>query len=59
MNDQTHPELYDIPIGIDATGMRRETDSMGEIEVPADRDWGAHRHCSLVDFSIDDDRRRG
>jgi fumarate hydratase, class II len=56
MNDQTHPELHEIPIGIDATGMRRETDSMGEIEVPADRYWGAQTQRSLVHFSIGDDR---
>ena len=56
MNDQTHPELHETPIGIDATGMRRETDSMGEIEVPADRDWGAQTQRSLVHFSIGDDR---
>jgi fumarate hydratase class II len=56
MNDQTHPELNDIPIGIRATGMRRETDSMGEIEVPADRYWGAQTQRSLVHFSIGDDR---
>src|SRR6201997_1625273 len=56
MNDQTHPELHDIPIGIRATGMRRETDSMGEIEVPADRYWGAQTQRSLVHFSIGDDR---
>ena len=43
MNDQTHPKLDEIPIGIGATGMRRETDSMDEIELPADRYcyWGA------------------
>jgi fumarate hydratase, class II len=46
MNDQTHPELHEIPIGIDATGMRRETDSMGEIEVPADRYWGGRRSAA-------------
>jgi fumarate hydratase class II len=56
MNDQTHPELHDIPIGIRATGMRRETDSMGEIEVPADRYWGAQTQRSLVHFSIGNDR---
>ena len=56
MNDQTHPELHETPIGIDATGMRRETDSMGEIEVPADRYWGAQTQRSLVHFSIGDDR---
>src|SRR2546430_4469284 len=56
MNDQTHPELRETPIGIRATGMRRETDSMGEIEVPADRYWGAQTQRSLVHFSIGDDR---
>src|SRR5215813_4331246 len=56
MNDGTHPELRETPIGIDATGMRRETDSMGEIEVPADRYWGAQTQRSLVHFSIGDDR---
>src|SRR5712671_5741479 len=56
MNDQTHPKLRETPIGIRATGMRRETDSMGEIEVPADRYWGAQTQRSLVHFSIGDDR---
>ena len=41
MSDKAHPELRELPIGIKATGMRRETRSMGEIEVPADRYWGA------------------
>jgi len=48
--------LHDVAIGIDATGMRRETDSMGEIEVPADRYWGAQTQRSLVHFAIGDDR---
>ena len=56
MNDQTHPQPRDIPIGTRATGTRRETDSMGEIEVPADRYWGAQTQRSLVHFSIGDDR---
>jgi len=56
MDDQTHPEPHDSPIGIRATGTRRETDSMGEIEVPADRYWGAQTQRSLVHFSIGDDR---
>src|SRR5260370_5955471 len=56
MNDQTHPEPHDIPIGIRATGTRRETDSMGEIQVPADHYWGAQTQRSLVHFSIGDDR---
>ena len=35
------PKILDIPIGIDATGMRQEFDSLGTVEVPADRYWGA------------------
>src|SRR6201993_1710478 len=55
MSDQTHPLLHDIPIGLDATGTRHETDSMGGIDVPADRYWGAQTQRSLVHFSIGDD----
>ena len=56
MNDQTHPELHEVPIGIRGTGTRRETDTMGEIEVSADRYWGAQTQRSLVHFSIGDVR---
>ena len=35
------PKIPNIPIGIDASGARRETDSMGAIEVPADKYCGA------------------
>jgi fumarate hydratase, class II len=56
MNDRKHPVVHETPIGIRATGMRRETDSMGEIEVPADRYWGAQTQRSLIHFSIGDDR---
>src|ERR1700736_1301021 len=55
MNRQKHPILHDLPIGIDATGQRRETDSMGGIDVPANRYWGAQTQRSLVHFSIGDD----
>jgi fumarate hydratase, class II len=55
MNDQTQPVLHEVPIGIRADGKRRETDAMGEIEVPADRYWGAQTQRSLVHFSIGDD----
>ncbi|MGO9007938.1 MAG: class II fumarate hydratase [Beijerinckiaceae bacterium] len=55
MADQSHPTLHDIPIGIDATGQRHETDSMGGIDVPADRYWGAQTQRSLIHFSIGDD----
>ncbi|MGH2572637.1 MAG: class II fumarate hydratase [Actinomycetota bacterium] len=37
-------------------GFRRESDSMGSIEVPADRYWGAQTQRSLHHFSIGDDR---
>ena len=50
------PEVLDLPIGIHAAGARRETDSMGGIDVPADRYWGAQTQRSLVHFSIGDDR---
>jgi fumarate hydratase class II len=56
MNEETHLKLDELPIGIRATGTRRETDSMGEIEVPADRYWGAQTERSLVHFAIGDDR---
>jgi fumarate hydratase class II len=56
MNDSAHPSLHPLPIGISATGTRRESDSIGEIEVPADRYWGAQTQRSLVHFSIGDDR---
>jgi fumarate hydratase, class II len=52
----TPPEVRDVPIGIDASGTRRETDSMGEMEVPADRYWGAQTARSLIHFSIGGDR---
>ncbi len=51
-----HPTLKDVPIGLDATGTRREFDSMGDIEVPADKYYGAQTARSLVHFSIGDDR---
>jgi fumarate hydratase class II len=36
--------------------MRRETDSMGTIEVPADRYWGAQTQRSIRYFSIGNDK---
>ncbi|MFG2563256.1 class II fumarate hydratase [Streptomyces sp. NPDC048496] len=53
---QTPPRILDLPVGLTATGSRRETDSMGEVEVPADRYWGAQTQRSLLHFSIGDDR---
>ena len=36
--------------------MRRESDSLGEVEVPADHYWGAQTQRSLQHFDIGDDR---
>jgi fumarate hydratase, class II len=44
------PEVRDLPVGIGASGHRRETDSMGAIEVAADRYWGAQTQRSLHHF---------
>ncbi|MGO9445422.1 MAG: class II fumarate hydratase [Thiobacillaceae bacterium] len=37
------------------TDIRKETDSLGEVEVPADKLWGAQTQRSLVHFSIGKD----
>ncbi len=50
------PKILDIPIGLAATGMRREFDSLGDVEVPADRYWGAQTQRSLEHFNIGHDR---
>ena len=50
------PRILDLPVGLDASGTRRETDSMGAIDVPADKYWGAQTQRSLIHFSIGDDR---
>ena len=51
-----HPTPKDIPIGLPASGLRREFDSMGAMEVPADKYYGAQTARSLVHFSIGGDR---
>jgi fumarate hydratase, class II len=48
MSDE--PLVRDLPVGIGATGHRRESDSMGVIHVPADRYWGAQTQRSLLHF---------
>jgi fumarate hydratase class II len=50
------PKILDVPIGLDATGMRREFDSLGDVEVPANRYWGAQTQRSLEHFNIGNDR---
>jgi len=50
------PKILDIPIGLAATGSRREFDSLGEVEVPANRYWGAQTQRSLQHFNIGHDK---
>jgi fumarate hydratase, class II len=50
------PKILDLPIGLDATGMRTEFDSLGQVEVPANRYWGAQTQRSLEHFNIGEDR---
>src|SRR3984957_5158147 len=54
--DSKAPKILDLPIGLDATGLRREFDSLGDVEVPADRYWGAQTQRSLQHFNIGHDR---
>ena len=55
LNSSDHT-MKDISIGIDASGERTESDSMGNVEVPADKYWGAQTQRSLQHFSIGNDR---
>jgi fumarate hydratase, class II len=50
------PKILDVPIGLDASGTRREFDSLGDVDVPANRYWGAQTQRSLEHFSIGNDR---
>jgi fumarate hydratase, class II len=50
------PAILDIPVGIAATGTRRETDSLGTVDVPADHYWGAQTQRSLEHSAIGRDR---
>src|SRR5258707_8392472 len=49
------PRILDVPIGLDATGTRREFDSLGDVDVPANRYWGAQTQRSLEPFNIGND----
>ena len=39
--------LREVPVGIEATGMRREAHASGSVSVPADRYWGGSTQRSL------------
>src|SRR5215472_19094812 len=45
-------KLQAKPMEISMTDMRKETDSLGEVLVPADKLWGAQTQRSLEHFSI-------
>jgi len=47
------PKLQDQ--GVSKNSFRKESDTMGEIEVPADRYWGAQTQRSLHHFKVGDD----
>lgn len=49
------PSYTDVPVGLRATGTRREFDSLGAVDVPAERYWGAQTQRSLLHFSIGND----
>ena len=51
----SQPKILDVPVGLRATGTRREHDSLGDVEVPGDRYWGAQTQRSLEHFSIGQD----
>ena len=56
--EANRPEVLELPVGLEATGTRTESDSLGEIDVPADRYWGAQTQRSLIHFSIGADKDR-
>lgn len=49
-------ENISLAIGTLQTGSRKESDSMGTIDVPAEHYWGAQTQRSLVHFSIGNDK---
>jgi fumarate hydratase, class II len=49
-------KILDIPIGLDASEKRKEFDSLGVVDVPADRYWGPQTQRSLEHFNSGHDR---
>jgi fumarate hydratase class II len=56
VSGEAAPKILDLPIGLDVSGKRREFDSLGDVEVPANRYWGAQTQRSLEHFNIGNDR---
>ncbi len=57
-HEGTPPAVLELPVGIDASGTRSESDSLGEVDVPADHYWGAQTQRSLIHFDIGGDKDR-
>lgn len=55
-NVEVEPKILDLPIGINATGVRKEFDSLGTVDVPANHYWGAQTQRSLLHFNIGHDK---
>jgi fumarate hydratase class II len=53
--EQKPPTVLNLPIGLQETGMRKEFDSLGPVEVPANHYWGAQTQRSLQHFNIGND----
>ena len=56
MTTESIPKILNLPIGLSATGLREEFDSIGKVEVPADHYWGAQTQRSLIHFNIGHDK---
>jgi fumarate hydratase, class II len=53
---ESSPRIFALPIGLDGGGTRTETDSLGEVQVPAKHYWGAQTQRSLEHFNIGGER---
>jgi fumarate hydratase, class II len=48
--------VLELPVGLHAAGTRRDSDSLGSVDVPAGRYRGAQTQRSLEHFNVGDDR---
>jgi fumarate hydratase class II len=53
---ESAPPIVNVPIGLTASGQRKEFDSLGTVMVPANHYWGAQTQRSLEHFNIGHDR---
>ena len=49
--EEQGPQILDLPIGIRATGKRKESDSLGEVEVPAEHVHGSGKRTAPNKFA--------